>query len=294
MRIDAHHHFWDLKRFDYGWLQAPELEAIRRDFGPDDLLPLIRGKGIDRTVLVQTLHSLDENRWALSLAESRDWIAGVVGWIDLTDPLCAVQLAKFRDHPKFVGVRHLVHNEPDDDFIVRDDMVRGLAVLEANDVPFDLLFYVQHLRHVPELANRLPRLRMVIDHLAKPKIKDRVIEDWKRDLQAAAHRPNVWCKLSGLITEASWGDWTSADLKPYVHAALDAFGAERCMFGSDWPVCRLAGSYDQAVEALEDALGPLSLSERSAIFGGTASAFYGLKGAPAPAPRAGGPESGAE
>ena len=276
MRIDAHHHFWELKRLDYRWLNASQLESIRRDFGPDDLRPLIQRKGIDQTVLVQTLHSLEENRWALSLVEAHDWIAGVVGWIDLTHPLCAAQLEEFEKHPKFVGIRHLVHDEEDDDFLLREDVMHGLSVLESHGIPFDLLFYVQHLRHVPALASRRPHLRMVIDHLAKPRIKDRTIDDWKRDLQAAAHCPNVWCKLSGLITEASWGDWTSADLKPYVHAALDAFGADRCMFGSDWPVCLLAGSYDQVIESLEDALGPISASERTAIFGGTAKEFYSL------------------
>ena len=276
MRIDAHHHFWELKRLDYRWLNASHLESIRRDFGPDDLRPLIQRKGIDQTVLVQTLHSLEENRWALSLVEAHDWIAGVVGWIDLTHPLCAAQLEEFEKHPKFVGIRHLVHDEEDDDFLLREDVMHGLSVLESHGIPFDLLFYVQHLRHVPALASRRPHLRMVIDHLAKPRIKDRTIDDWKRDLQAAAHCPNVWCKLSGLITEASWGDWTSADLKPYVHAALDAFGADRCMFGSDWPVCLLAGSYDQVIESLEDALGPISASERTAIFGGTAKEFYSL------------------
>jgi L-fuconolactonase len=151
-----------------------------------------------------------------------------------------------------------------------------LKVLEKHGVPFDLLFYVQHLHHVPELARRLPELPMVIDHLAKPQIKDRRIDDWLRDFQAAAACPNVWCKLSGMVTEADWNGWTAADLKPYVRAALDLFGPERLMFGSDWPVCELAGTYGQVLDALREALGPLSDSERELIFGGVAARFYRL------------------
>jgi L-fuconolactonase len=277
LTIDAHQHFWQLSRpFDYGWLDAPTHAPIRRDFLPEDLEPLIRASGVDRTIFVQTQHNVEENRWALGLAEKLPFLAGVVGWVDLASPDCERQLREFLDHPHFVGVRHVTQDEPDDDFIVREDVLRGLSVLETHGVPFDLLFYVKHLRHVPALARRLPELPMVIDHLAKPRIKDRSLDDWLPLFQAAAAFPNVFCKLSGMITEADWQRWTVADLKPYVQAALEHFGPARLMFGSDWPVCVLAGTYDRVYQALIEALGPVSPTERDLIFGGTAARFYDL------------------
>jgi L-fuconolactonase len=277
LTVDAHHHFWQLSRpFDYRWLDAPALAPIRRDFLPEHLEPLIRQAGVDRTVVVQTQHDTRENDWALALAERHPFIAGVVGWVDLAGKGCERQLLAAKAHPKFVGVRHVTQDEPDDDFIVRDDVLRGLKVLEAHGVPFDLLFYVKHLRHVPALAGRLPGLAMVIDHLAKPRIKEHRTDDWLPHFRAAARFPNVFCKLSGMVTEADWSDWTVDDLRPYVQAALDAFGPGRLMFGSDWPVCELAATYGRVHEALNDALGPISASERAQIFGGTARRFYGL------------------
>ncbi len=278
MKIDSHHHFWQLGRFDYAWLDAPALAPIRRDFLPTDLLPHLQQTGVQKSLFVQTQHNLAETRWVLGLAEQHDFLAGVVGWVDLASPACEEQLLELKAHPKLVGVRHVTQDEPDENFIVREDVLRGLAVLEKHGVPFDLLFYVQHLRHVPALARRLPNLSMVLDHLAKPKIEDRLIDEWRRDLQAAARYPNVFCKLSGLVTEADWRTWKAADLRPYVQTALDCFGPERCMFGSDWPVCLLAAPYAEVVGALEEALGPIGDAEREKIFGGTAARFYGLRG----------------
>ena len=278
LTVDAHHHLWQLSQpFDYGWLDAPALAPIRRDYLPDDLEPLLRSAGIDRTIVVQTQHNTRENQWALALAERFPFIAGVVGWVDLASPDCERQLLEVKHHPRFVGVRHVTQDEPDDDFIVRDDVLRGLLVLEAHGVPFDLLFYVKHLRHAATLAGRLPDLPMVIDHLAKPQIKAHRTDEWLRHFQEAARHPNVFCKLSGMVTEADWGHWKVDDLKPYVRAALEAFGPDRLMFGSDWPVCELAAGYVEVREALNEALGPISASERDEIFGGTAARFYGLK-----------------
>jgi L-fuconolactonase len=277
MKIDAHQHFWQFGRFDYSWLDEPALAPIRRDFLPEDLLLHLRANGIDQSVFIQTQHNLDEARWVLGLAERHDFLAGVVGWVDLAGPACEDQVLQMKAHPKFVGVRHITQDEPED-FIVRPDVLRGLGVLEKHGVPFDLLFYARHLRHAPTLAQRLPGLKLVIDHLAKPDIGHRLLDDWGRELEAAARHPNVYCKLSGLITQADWRNWTADDLRPYVQAALDCFGAERCMFGSDWPVCLLAGSYAQVVEALAAALGPVGDPEREQIFGGTAARFYGLAG----------------
>jgi L-fuconolactonase len=279
--VDAHQHFWRLdqpKPFNYAWLDAPENAPIRRDFLPEDLEPHLRAVGVERSIFVQTQHNLAENRWALELAERHPFIAGIVGWVDLASDDCERQLIEFVDHPKFVGVRHVTQDEPDDDFIVRDDVLRGLKVLEKQAVPFDLLLYVKHLRHVPTLAAHLPELPMVIDHLSKPHIKAGRMDDWLPNFKAAAKFGNVYCKLSGMVTEGDWQRWTAADLKPYVQSALELFGPARLMFGSDWPVCELAGTYEQVFDALNEALGPLSPHEREALFGGTASCFYAVRG----------------
>ncbi len=276
--IDAHQHFWKLddSRFDYAWMDSPPLEPIRRDRLPADLRPVLDEAGVHKTIVVQTQHNLAENRWALQLAEQYDWIAGVVGWVDLASERVEEQLLEFKDHPKFVGVRHVTQDEPDDDFIIRDDIIRGLKVLEKHRVPFDLLFYVKHLRHADTLGRRLPNLPMVIDHLAKPEIKAHRTDNWLKDFQAAAKHPNIFCKLSGLITEADWNRWTPDDLRPYVETALEFFGPDRCMFGSDWPVCELAGSYHDVFGALNSVLQSISNEDREKIFGGTARRFYGV------------------
>ncbi|HWA97415.1 MAG TPA: amidohydrolase family protein [Pirellulales bacterium] len=276
--IDAHQHFWQLGRkpFDYTWLEAPDKRAIRRDFLPADLWRALQPTPVRKTIFVQTQHKLEENRWALQLARENPWIVGVVGWVDLASPDCERQLIEFKDDPKFVGVRHITQDEPDDNFIVRPEVIRGLEVLARHRVPFDLLFYVKHLRHAATLAHELPDLPMVIDHLAKPHIREHKLDDWLPPLRAAAKCPNLYCKLSGMVTEADWKHWRPADLKPYVQHALELFGPERCMFGSDWPVCELAASYQQVFEALVEALGPISASEREQIFAGTATKFYRL------------------
>ena len=276
-RIDAHQHFWQLSQpFDYRWLEAPEMAKIHRDFLPKDLEPYLKASNIQRSVFVQTQHDLDENRWVLGLAGEHDWIAGVVGWVDLASDQCEDQLLELKEHAKFVGVRHITQDEPDDDFIVRPDVIRGLKVLERHQVPFDLLFYVKHLHHAASLAQMLPELPMVIDHLAKPRIKDQSLDDWLPHLRAAADCDNIYCKLSGMVTEADWGAWKPGDLRPYVEAALELFGAERCMFGSDWPVCELAATYQQTHDALAEVLGPLSERESNLIYGDVAKQFYGL------------------
>ncbi len=275
--IDAHQHFWQLsKPFDYRWLDTPAHAPIRRDYLPEDLEPHLQAAGVQRSIFVQTQHNLEENRWALSLAERYPFLAGVVGWLDLASPDCEQQLLEFRQHPRFVGVRHVTQDEPDEDFIVRKEVLRGLAVLEKHGVPFDLLFYVKHLHHAATVARRFPALPLVIDHLAKPNIKEHRIDDWLPHFRTAAACPNVYCKLSGMVTEADWENWTVADLRPYVLTALDLFGPERCMFGSDWPACELGATYEEVYQALLETLGPLSAGEREAIFGGTAARFYRL------------------
>lgn len=263
--------------FEYGWLDLPQHEPIAASRMPSDLEPLITACGIDATVFVQTQHDLAENRWVLQLADTNPFVAGVVGWVDLQSPRVEEQLEEFLDHPKFVGIRHITQDEPDDDFIVRPNVLHGLAVLEKLEVPFDLLFYVKHLKHAAILGRQFPNLRFVIDHLAKPRIRERYTDDWLPDFRAAAACPNIYCKLSGMITEADWTHWTAADLRPYVDAALEAFGVQRCMYGSDWPVCELAGTYEQQHNALLDCLSQLSPTEKDRVFGETAIEFYRLK-----------------
>jgi L-fuconolactonase len=275
--IDSHQHFWQLSRpFDYRWLNAPHNAPINRDFLPEHLEPHLRATGVSYSVFVQTQHNLEENRWALSLADQHPFIAGVVGWVDLRSPACEEQVLEMRQHLKFVGVRHITQDEPDDDFILQPDVLRGLKVLEKHGVPFDLLFYEKHLPHAAVLARRLPGLPLVIDHLAKPRIKEHAIVDWLLALRSAAACSNVSVKLSGLVTEADWRNWDAADLEPYIKAAIELFGPDRCMFGSDWPVCELAASYEEVHAGLIEALGPLGETDRAAIFGETARRFYRL------------------
>ncbi len=276
--IDSHQHFWDrsLKQFDNSWQENEGLEKICRSFLPEDLEPHLKSAGVDKTIFVQTQHNVEENRWVLGLAEQHDWIAGVVGWVDLSSPECESQIEEFKEHPKFVGVRHVVQDEADDDFIVRDDVARGLRVLEKHDVPYDLLFFVKHLKHAASVAERFPKLRLVINHLAKPEIKDGKMEGWLEHFVAAAKFPNVCCKISGMVTEADWSHWSPADLKPYIDAALENFGPARCMFGSDWPVCELAASYQHVFDAMVECIGGVSEGERAQILGGTAQSFYRL------------------
>ena len=281
MKIDAHQHFWELDRFDYEWLDAPDLEPIRRDYVPTDLSPHLKKCEIDRSVFVQTRHDVKENHWALSLCESNSFLAGIVGWVDLASERCEEQLLEFKDHPQFLGIRHVTQDEPDDDFIVRGDVIRGLQVLQKYQVPFDLLFFVKHLKHAVTVARACPDLPLVIDHLAKPRIREQSLTDWEADFRAAARCENIHCKLSGMVTEADWKNWKPSDLKPYIDIALDAFGPSRLMYGSDWPVCELAATYEQVYDALTENISALSNSEKEQIFGKTAARFYGIPDKPA-------------
>jgi L-fuconolactonase len=277
MIIDSHQHYWELGRFDTRWLTAPQHKAICRDYRPEHLKPLIDQAGVDRTIFVQTQHNVEENRWVLEFAKQHTWICGVVGWVDLASPQCEDQVLEFRADPKFVGVRHITQDEPDDNFIIRPEILRGLKVLQKYQVPFDLLFYVKHLHHAAQLGRELPELPMVIDHLAKPKIKEERFDDWEANFRAAAKFPNIFCKLSGMVTEADWLHWRPVDLKRYVDIALECFGPQRLMYGSDWPVCELAGTYQQVFDALKECLSALSPTEQNEIYCQTAQRFYRLQ-----------------
>ena len=277
MRIDSHQHFWSLGMFPHGWIK-PELKAIHRSFGPNDLKPLLDKHQLDGSVLVQTFSSLEETRWFLTLASQHDFIRGVVGWVDLADPDVGETVDGLMDHPKFVGVRHVVHDEPDPLWLTRDAVQAGLGALASLGVPYDFLIRPQHLSAALQVAQRHPELRLIVDHIAKPRIADRGWDDWAVGIAELASYPNVWCKLSGMITEASWTAWKADDLKRYVHHVVEVFGPGRLLFGTDWPVCLLAGSYDRAVQALEATLPQMSDSELKGIWGENAAKFYDLDG----------------
>lgn len=276
MRIDSHQHFWEVDRFPYTWMPDDPASPLRRNYLPQDLGPILKQNRFDGSVVVQAAQVPGEVDWLLELASAHDFILGVVGWLDLTDARLGDTLDRLQRHPKFVGVRHLIHDEADVRWMLRDDVVRGLQELEARDLPFDLLLRPQHLPFVPELCERAPRLRMVIDHIAKPLIAAQVTEPWATDLEAVAKIPAIFVKISGMITEADWAAWTPDHLRPYVQHVLGVFPPERLMFGSDWPVCRLAGSYKQVLSAFTQACGPLEKDRRARIMGETAAGFYRL------------------
>jgi L-fuconolactonase len=279
--IDAHHHFWDPDRGDYDWLSGP-FQPIRRIFGPEDLAPSVAQHGIAGTVLVQTWHSLEESWEYLAIAENTPFVAGVVAWVDLTDPHVAETLAALKASAAgrwLVGIRHLLHLEADPAWLLRDDARRGLAAVAEAGLVYDLVGNSTHLPAMLRTVADFPGLRFVLDHIAKPDIKGGVREPWTSLMRGfAPHRDHVWCKLSGMITEADWAQWSPADLQPYVAEALGIFGPDRCLFGTDWPVCLVAGSYDQVIGALRSCLAGLDDRDRAQIFGRSAIEAYRLPG----------------
>ena len=275
-RVDAHQHFWRYDPAEYGWIDD-SMAALRRDFLPHDLERVMKRAGVDACVAVQARQTLDETRWLLSLADAHAFIAGVVGWVDLQSPDVHRDLEALGRHPKLVGVRHIAQSEPDDRFVVRPRFLRGLARLEEFNLAYDILVYSRHLPVAAELAARLPRQRFVLDHLAKPDIRGRERQVWERDLRALAAQPNVWAKLSGLVTEADWTRWTPADIRPYLDVAFDCFGAERLMIGSDWPVCTVAGDYQRTMAVVTDYVARRPDHERDGVLGGNAIRFWNLR-----------------
>ena len=266
--IDAHQHFWQLGRFDYPWM-SKDLGVLYRDYLPADLSAILKQNGIEKTVLVQASNSIEESRWLLELADSHDFIAGVVGWIDLTNP-------EIPTHPKFKGVRHLVESEPNDDWLILPAVLSGLQKLSSCGLSYDLLVHTRHLKHVPVVAETCPDLKLIIDHLAKPPIARNEIKEWSDTFKPLVRYSNIHCKLSGLVTEANWHTWQIEDLRPYVDRALESFGVDRMMFGSDYPVCLLAATYDRVLDAFQEILKDLSDADREKIFANNAAKFYRL------------------
>ena len=274
MIVDAHHHLWDPAHREYPWM-GDELDAIRRRFDASDLKPLLDGNGIDRTVVVQTVSSLEETREFLQTAAENEFIAGVVGWVDLTDRSVDKTIAglKRSEGGSFlVGIRHQVHDEPDPRWLLRDDVQRGIAAVGEAGLVYDVLVRTRELPAALEMVKRHQEIRFVIDHAAKPRIAAGPWDSaWEAALAPLSDLANVTCKVSGLFTEADWKSWTVEQLEPYVRRVIDWFGADRCMFGSDWPVSLLAASYEQVVTTTRQLVG-----DDDQIMGGTAARVYGL------------------
>ena len=275
MRIDAHQHFWKYSPEEYPWI-GKGMERLAHDHLPADLAGLAAAEGIGGTVAVQARQSLAESRWLLELAEADPLIRGVVGWVDLRSTHVADQLREFAGRPKFVGVRHVVQDEPDPRFLLGESFLHGLRHLADFGLAYDLLLYPSQLPAAVELAGRFPEQRFVLDHLAKPRIKAGEIDPWRRDLRALADHGNVHCKLSGMVTEADWQGWKRSDFTPYLEVALECFSPQRLMIGSDWPVCTLAAGYADVIGIVREFLASLSAPEREAIEGGNAARFYAL------------------
>lgn len=275
MRLDAHQHFWQYDPRQYGWIDD-RMDVLRRDFLPDDLAPQLRATAIDGTIAVQARQSVEETEFLLGLSDAHAFIKGVVGWVDLCGPDVDAQLARVR-HRRLVGVRHFIQDEADDDFMLRPAFQRGIGRLRDHGLTFDLLLFPRHLSRAVRLAEAFPRQPFVLDHIAKPRIREGRIVPWQQDLHELAANPNVTCKLSGLVTEADWQQWNAGDIRPYLDIALDAFGADRLMIGSDWPVCTLAAGYSSAMAVVIDYVQRLSADEQSAILGGTAAKAYALQ-----------------
>ncbi|WP_326613652.1 amidohydrolase family protein [Streptomyces scopuliridis] len=277
--IDAHHHIWDLSVRDQDWITGPAMAPLRRNFTLADLDAETRAAGVSATVLVQTIGVPEETPEFLAAADGSDLVAGVVGWTDLTAPGVADTLAALRELPggdRLVGIRHQVQGEPDPEWLLRPDVRRGLAAVAAAGLVYDLVILEHQLPAATKAAELLPGLTFVLDHLGKPPIAGGATEPWAGLVRELAARPNTVCKLSGMVTEAAWDSWTAEGLRPYADTVLDAFGPERLMFGSDWPVCRLAATYGEVLDAARTVTDGLSEDERDAVFRDTARRVYAL------------------
>jgi len=270
MRIDSHQHYWDFKKCDFYW-HSPKLPAVLRGpYGPRDLARSLRKHHIDKTVVVQAADNVAETDYLLDIAHRTPSVAGVVGWLDMDALGFARQFGRYRRDKKFIGIRPMFQDRPAADML-RPQMIESLKIVADHDFPFDILVYAHQLPYALKMLDRVPKLRAVVDHIAKPVIRERKMQPWKKHMAEMAARPNVYCKFSGMVTEANLKTWTPADLRPYIDHVVECFDTSRVMFGSDWPVCLLAGSYDQVVNAIPKHL------HTPAIFGGNAARFYGIR-----------------
>ncbi len=273
MRIDSHQHFWRYQAPSYSWI-TERMRILQRDYLPAELEPLLRAGGFDGSIAVQACQSVEDTAFLLELARRHAFIKGVVGWVDLCSDRLDEELARFAADPGLVGVRHIVHDEPDDDFMLRADFRRGISRLRTFDLTYDLLLFPRHIPRAVRLAEEFPEQPFVLDHIAKPVIRDGQFSPWREDLRTLAAFPNVTCKLSGLVTEARWDSWRPEDIHPYLDIVVEAFGPSRLMIGSDWPVCLLAGDYRRVMDVVVGYVERLSKDERRGILGENAARVY--------------------
>jgi L-fuconolactonase len=275
MIIDSHQHFWKYNAKNHAWIND-EMSAIRRDFLPKDLKPIYDAYGIDGCVAVQVDQNEEENEFLLGLGRQHSFIKGIVGWVDFRATNISERLSFYSSIKLIKGFRHIVQGEPDKRFLMGEFFCRGIAGLRQYNFTYDILVYAHQLDQVEEFVKRFPNQPFIIDHLAKPAIKERSINDWRQRMQRIARHENVWCKLSGMVTEADWKKWTFDDLQPYMDAVLAAFGPKRIVFGSDWPVCLVAASYEQQLNVVQQFISRLSPAEQKEILGENAIRFYHL------------------
>jgi len=276
MKIDSHQHFWKYSREAYPWMTEAH-QAIKKDFLPADLEPILERNQIDGCIAVQAQQTLDETEWLLQLAEEHAFVKGVVGWFPFRDAHVSDSLNRFASHSNLVGARHIVHDEPDDNFILGGEFNQGIGELANYDLVYDILIFEKHLPQTIEFVDRHPHQQFVVDHIAKPRIDSRKFdENWGKNIAELAGRDNVACKLSGMATEVMDPEWDDDLLTPYIDTVLEAFGPDRLLFGSDWPVCLLRTDYDRWFKTVETAIGKLSASEQAAILSGNASRIYQL------------------
>ena len=278
MRIDAHQHFWKYDAVRDAWITS-EMAVLQRDYLPIDLLPELVRHGISGTIAVQADQSENETEFLLDIAERHSFVVGVVGWTDLRSPRVAERLEYYTRFDRLVGFRHIVQAEPDDLFLLHHDFMRGLRCLYANGYSYDVLVYPRQLHAAIELAQRLPELRLVLDHIGKPPMREGRRGPWRQQIYELAKNTNVYCKLSGLLTEADWQHWTADDIRPYLDVVFEAFGPDRLMFGSDWPVCLLAAGYGQVTKLIADYAAQCGAGALEAIMGSNAIHFYRVKAA---------------
>lgn len=281
--IDAHHHLWRYTPSEYGWIDE-DMAVLRRDFLPSHLVEAMVAAGIDGTIAVQARQTLEETRWLLSLAEDCEAIRGVVGWAPIAGEDFPACMEEFDGREKLKGLRHVIQDEKDEHYILREDFNSGIRTLKGSGLVYEILIYERHLEDAISFVDEHSDQPFVLDHIAKPLIKGGVLEPWASRMKELGQRPNVWCKLSGMVTEADWKTWTPQTLKPYFDVAVEAFGPHRLMAGSDWPVCLVATGYTQWWSVLHDYFAAFSGSERAAVFGDTAAQVYGLSDSSAAQP----------
>lgn len=273
--IDTHHHFWKYSPKEYDWINE-DMKVIRKDFLPEDLLKEIKAAGVDGAVSVQARQSVEESDWLLGMAEKNDFLKGVVGWVDLRDKAVDKELERLAKHKKFKGVRHVVQGELDDNFILGAAFNEGIKKLLKYDLRYDILIYEKHLKPSIAFVDKHPKQVFILDHIAKPRIKERILSPWRENMLELAKRPNVYCKISGMLTEADWKRWSAADLAPYFDTTLQAFGPKRLMLGSDWPVMLVAGKYKQWVDMVKQIVSRYSAGEQERILYKNAVEAYKL------------------